>query len=89
MLVSYDLRANSFLFLDADPSKAMNLEERVKAHIKDLQRHIKTNILEDVGGKVIYSVLSKVPRCSHSIAAFRRRSGWHHPIVVLREGEEA
>jgi hypothetical protein len=45
----------SFLFLDADPSKAMKLEARVKDHIKDLQRHIKANILEDVGGRVRYS----------------------------------
>jgi len=42
----------SFLFLDVDPSKAMNLEGRVKEHIKDLQRHIKTNVLEDVGGRL-------------------------------------
>ena len=49
-------RAYSFLFLDVDPSKAMNLEGRVREHIKDLQRHIKTNVLEDVGGRVRYSV---------------------------------
>jgi len=42
----------SFLFLDVDASKALNLEERVKAHITDLQRHIKANILADVGGKL-------------------------------------
>jgi len=42
----------SFLFLDADASKAMLLEEGVKGHIKDLQRKIKSNILEDVGGKL-------------------------------------
>lgn len=42
----------SFLFLDSDPSKAMLLEERVKEHLKDLQRNIKANILEDVGGKL-------------------------------------
>jgi linoleate 10R-lipoxygenase len=50
------VRACSFLFLDVDPSKAMNLEGKVKEHIKDLQRHIKTNILEDVGGRVRSSV---------------------------------
>lgn len=49
---SYDKHLFRFLFLDADPSKAMLLEERVKEHIKDLQRNIKANILEDVGGKV-------------------------------------
>lgn len=42
----------SFLFLDVDPSKAMVLEERVKEHIKDLKHHIRTNILEDVGGRL-------------------------------------
>jgi len=42
----------SFLFLDADQSKAMNLEQRVKEHISDLQRHIKANVLADVGGKL-------------------------------------
>jgi hypothetical protein len=33
----------------------MNLEAKVKEHIKDLQKHIKANILEDVGGRVRYS----------------------------------
>ncbi|KAI9449938.1 linoleate diol synthase [Lactarius psammicola] len=42
----------SFLFLDVDPSKSMNLEARAKEHIKDLQHHIKANILADVGGKL-------------------------------------
>jgi linoleate 10R-lipoxygenase len=56
---SYDLFAYSFLFLDVDPSKAMILEQKVKGHIKDLQRHIKANILEDVGGRVRYSVSAR------------------------------
>ena len=43
---------HSFLFLDLDPSKSMNIEARAKEHIKDLHRHIKANILADVGGKV-------------------------------------
>jgi len=42
----------SYLFLDADASKAMNLEQRVKEHISDLQRHIKANVLADVGGRL-------------------------------------
>ncbi|KAF8473705.1 linoleate diol synthase [Russula ochroleuca] len=42
----------SFLFLDVDSAKALNLEERVKEHITDLQRHIKANVLADVGGKL-------------------------------------
>jgi hypothetical protein len=53
---SYDQRAYSFLFLDVDPSKVMNLEERVKEHIKDLKHHIRTNILEDVGGRVRHAI---------------------------------
>lgn len=53
---SHDKRLFRFLFLDSDPSKAMLLEERVKAHIKDLQRNIKANILEDVGGKVRHAM---------------------------------
>ncbi|KAI0306151.1 linoleate diol synthase [Multifurca ochricompacta] len=47
----------SFLFLDVDPSKSMNLEAKVKEHIRDLQRHIKANILDDVGGKLSISGL--------------------------------
>ncbi|KAH9973453.1 linoleate diol synthase [Lactifluus volemus] len=39
----------SFLFLDVDPSQAMNLEARVKEHIKDLQHRIKANLLLDAG----------------------------------------
>ena len=31
----------------------MNIEASAKEHIKTLQRHIKANILADVGGKVI------------------------------------
>ena len=46
------LTCYSFLFLDVDPSKAMNVEEKVKEHIKDIQRHIKANILEDVSWRV-------------------------------------
>jgi hypothetical protein len=45
-------RAHSFLFLDVDPAKASNLEEAVKKHITDLQRHIKASVLADVGGRV-------------------------------------
>ncbi|KAH9016639.1 hypothetical protein EDB83DRAFT_2528743 [Lactarius deliciosus] len=47
----------SFLFLDVDPSKSMNLEARAKEHVEDLQRHIKANILADVGGKLSISNL--------------------------------
>jgi linoleate 10R-lipoxygenase len=43
------MRAHSFLFLDVDASKAMNLEARVKEHIRDLHRHIRCNIIADVG----------------------------------------
>ncbi|KAH9973470.1 putative linoleate diol synthase [Lactifluus volemus] len=39
----------SFLLLDVDPSQAMNLEARVKDHIKDLQHRIRTNVLLGVG----------------------------------------
>ncbi|KAH9056259.1 linoleate diol synthase [Lactarius vividus] len=42
----------SLLFLDVDASKAMNIEARAKENIKGLQRHIKANILADVGGKL-------------------------------------
>ena len=40
------------LFLDLDPSKAMNIEARAKDHIKTLQRVIKTKITIDVEVKV-------------------------------------
>ncbi|KAI9435341.1 linoleate diol synthase [Lactarius indigo] len=42
----------SLLFLDVDPSKAMNIEASAKENIKGLQRRIKANILADVGGKL-------------------------------------
>ncbi|KAH8992739.1 linoleate diol synthase [Lactarius deliciosus] len=38
-------------------SKSMNLEARAKEHVEDLQRHIKANILADVGGKLSISNL--------------------------------
>ncbi|KAF8265064.1 heme peroxidase [Lactarius quietus] len=41
----------SFLFLDLDPSKSMNIEASAKEHIKTLQGRIKANILADVGSK--------------------------------------
>ena len=41
----------SFLFLDVDPSKLIDVEARAKEHIKALQGHIKANILAKVGGK--------------------------------------
>ena len=34
----------------------MNLEERVKEHIKDLRRRIKANILADVRGRVRHAI---------------------------------
>jgi hypothetical protein len=40
------------LFLDLDPSKAMNIEASAKEHIKSLQRRIRTKITIDVEGKV-------------------------------------
>jgi hypothetical protein len=43
------LICTSFLLLDVDPSQAMNLEARVKDHIKDLQHRIRTNVLLGVG----------------------------------------
>ena len=66
----------------------MLLEERVKEHIKDLQRNIKSNILEDVGGKVRHAISQRDFLFTQG-SAFNRGSGWHHPIVVFRQGEEA
>ena len=43
---------HSCLFLDLDPSKSMNIELSAREHIKTLQRHIKANIVVDVGGRV-------------------------------------
>jgi len=37
----------------------MNLEQRVKVHIRDLQRHIKANVLADVGGKVRHATFQQ------------------------------
>ncbi|KAH9008805.1 hypothetical protein EDB84DRAFT_1446700 [Lactarius hengduanensis] len=47
----------TLLFLDVDPSKAMNIEAKAKENIKGLQRHIKANIVADVGGKLSISNL--------------------------------
>jgi len=76
----------SFLFLDVDPSKAMNIEERVKGYIKDLRRHIKANILSGRVSPVTPQGLVFV--YSHSVLAFYRRSGRYRPIFVHVEGEE-
>jgi hypothetical protein len=46
------------LFLDLDPSKAMNIEARAKEHIKTLQSHIRTKITIDVEGKVSGNLLA-------------------------------
>jgi hypothetical protein len=45
--------------LDVDPSKAINFEERVKEHIKDLQWRIKANIMKDVGGRVRHAIFQR------------------------------
>ncbi|KAI0291817.1 linoleate diol synthase [Russula brevipes] len=50
----------SFLFLDVDASKAMNLEARVKEHIRDLHRHIRGNILADVGKLSIAGIVGTI-----------------------------
>ena len=47
---TYDERR--FLFLDLDPSKAMEIEARAKDHIKNLQHLIRTKFTIDVEGKV-------------------------------------
>ncbi|KAI0322769.1 linoleate diol synthase, partial [Amylostereum chailletii] len=43
----YEMLADisSFLFLDSDPSKGLRLEQRVREHIRDLKRHIRTNLV--------------------------------------------
>jgi hypothetical protein len=55
-----------FLFLDIDPSKAMNIEARAKDHIKALQLHIKANIVSDVGGNVRVPVYQCISYLSHT-----------------------
>ena len=49
---------HSFLFLDLDPSKSMNIELSAREHIKTLQHHIRANIVADVGGKVSVALFS-------------------------------
>lgn len=45
----------------------MNLEASAKEHIKDLQRHIKANILADVGGKVSKQPSWRISYRAHTI----------------------
>ena len=59
----------SVLFLDLDPSKAMNIEARAKDHIKTLQRLIRTNIMIDVEVKVSDNLF-----CASLIVPTRLRS---------------
>ena len=49
---------HSFLFLDLDPSKSMNIELSAKEHIKTLQRHIQANIVADVKREVSITLFS-------------------------------
>ena len=49
-LCTYD--EHRFLFLDLDPSKAMEIEARARDHIKTLHHVIRTKITIDVEGKV-------------------------------------
>lgn len=48
----------SFLFLDLDPLKSMSIEASAREYIKTLLRHIKANIVADVGGKVRVTLFS-------------------------------
>ena len=69
---------HSYLFLNLDPSKSMDIELSVKEHIKTLQHHIKANILADVGGKV------SVPHFSTSlILPTHRLSFLSQALLVL------
>lgn len=66
----------------------MVIEERVKEHIKDLQRRIKVNIVADAGGRVRLRFLKTILLCSHNVSAVHRGSRGLYPIVVLRKAEE-
>jgi hypothetical protein len=67
---------HSYLFLDLDPSKSMNIELSAKEHIKTLQRHIKANIVADVGGEVS-DTLRRIPYlASHNVVALYRGPRW-------------
>ena len=79
---------HSYLFLDLDPSKSMNIELSAREHIKTLQRHIKANIVADVGGRVSVTLAHSLS-CSRCLVALYRKSRWHHPVHILYEGKEA
>ena len=69
---------HSYLFLNLDLSKSMDIELSVKEHIKTLQHHIKANILADVGRKV------SVPHFSTSlILPTHRLSFLSQALLVL------
>jgi len=67
----------------------MNIELRAKEHIKDLQRHIKANILADVGGKVSDTLGGRLLLYPHNVTAIHRGSRRYHSISILCKGEEA
>ncbi|THH10719.1 hypothetical protein EW146_g8291 [Bondarzewia mesenterica] len=42
----------TLFFLDVDPSKVMNLTEKVKEHVNELQHHIKAALVVNAGGRL-------------------------------------
>ncbi|KAN0138081.1 hypothetical protein V8E53_003970 [Lactarius tabidus] len=63
----------SVLFLDLDPSKAMNIEASAKEHIKSLQRRIRTKITIDVEGKLTIANLVGTLRSLFSAKELERK----------------
>ena len=62
----------SFLFLDLDLSKSLNIEAKVKENIITLQRQIKANIVANIGSKVrvtFFSAYFMLPKhCCSSLS---------------------
>jgi hypothetical protein len=66
----------------------MNIELSAKEHIKTLQRHIKANIVADIGGRASANPLAHPLSCSRDLVALYRKLCRFHPVPLLCEGKE-
>ncbi|KAA1469100.1 linoleate diol synthase, partial [Dentipellis sp. KUC8613] len=77
----YDMLADcySYFFLDADPAKAMHLEDRVKEHIKDLKFHIKATLVMNAGGRM--SIAAWMGTLQNLFLSSKQKKAYRAPFV--------
>ncbi|TFY76746.1 hypothetical protein EWM64_g7266 [Hericium alpestre] len=68
----------TYFFLDVDASKKMNMQDRVKSHVSELKRHIKTTLITNAGGRMS---LAAIVGSLHQLFATQKKKPYRAPLV--------